>query len=155
VKTEIVKNPVYGPASTYLIGTVQRETVVSFLNVAYAEGYLTDEEHGKRTEQALQAKQHMNLSDAVDNLPREISRLVPGDPDPDTGDAPPPRRAPGGIRAVRCLFIASATACVCMWAVAGTNSNCPAATAAAFTGVLAAIMGLFALGLFALDPIHE
>jgi hypothetical protein len=126
VKTETVKNPVTGPASTYLVGTAQREAVVSFLSVAYAEGFLTTDEHSDRATKALEAKTHADLSGAVDSLYSQISREIPGEPDPEpapkTGT---PRKAvrqqpPAVIRAIRCLFIASASAWACLFGLGNT-----------------------------------
>lgn len=148
MKTETIDNPVKGPPSTYLVGDAQREAVADYLQVAYGEGYLTSEDHDDRTHKALRARTHADLSATVDNLPAHISRQVAGDPEIPVREKEPALQPPVGIRVARCLFIAFAVACICMWAVGGDSGNTPGDCAAAVLGVIAGISGLASLSLY-------
>jgi Domain of unknown function (DUF1707) len=139
MRTEVVNNPVNKNVSDkVLVGNADREVVVSFLETAYAEGYLTPEQHGRRTALALQAVTLAGLSTAVDTLPGKLYRALP--------DKPAPRvQPPAGIRAARCLFLVLATVCIFTWIASGGNGNSGYAAIAVGTGVPAILATLFCL----------
>jgi hypothetical protein len=122
-----------------LVGHAAREETVSFLTAAYGEGYLTAEQHDTRTAQALTAQTVYDLRCAVAELPSPLRTA--GSREMQLHPVPP------AVRWLRYAATACATACICMWAVAGTNGNCtngncPAACAAAITGFFAVLLFL-------------
>lgn len=58
-----------GRNATRRIGTRDREIHSEYVNEAYAEGYLNDEEVGKRRDKIAEARYARDLSEVVDDLP--------------------------------------------------------------------------------------
>jgi hypothetical protein len=132
--TETTQYPL-NPEYRGLVGNDTRDEAVAYLTLAYGEGYLTAEQHDSRTRQGLQARNDEDIRSALANLPDQITRTVDG--------RAPRLQTPGWLRAVRCLFIASATACVTLWGMGALdNPSSVAAGALTLTSVLASLLAL-------------
>jgi hypothetical protein len=132
--TETTKYPL-NPEYRGLVGNDTRDSAVAYLTLAYGEGYLTAEQHDSKISRALEARTASDIRSALDGLPDQIARTVDG--------RAPRLQIPGWLRAIRCLFIASATACVTLWGMGALdNPNSGGAAALTLTSVFASVLAL-------------